>query len=117
MEEEAAAEVVEEKEGGGIASGLNNLTIETAGNKEEATEGLAEALGMEVVEDEGSEGEEGGRGNLRALGALEFLNQDADPSGTTLVDAFHGFNELSRLAMLLTVRHRWPAEARFAFSC
>ena len=41
----------------------------------------------------------------------------ADPSGTTLVDAGNGFNELNRLAMLWTVRHRWPAEARFAFNC
>ena len=35
----------------------------------------------------------------------------------TLVDARNGFNELSRLAMLWTVRHRWPAGARFAFTC
>ena len=41
----------------------------------------------------------------------------ADPSGTTLVDAGNGFNELNRLAMLWTVRHRWPVEARFAFNC
>ena len=34
-----------------------------------------------------------------------------------LVDARNGFNELSRLAMLWTVRHRWPAGARFAFNC
>ena len=53
----------------------------------------------------------------RALGALEFITQDADPSGTMLVDACNGFNKLSRLAMLCTVRHRWPAGARFAFNC
>ena len=58
---------------------------------------------MEVEEDEGSEGEEGGGGTQRALGALEFLTQDAEPSGTTLVDARNGFNELIRLAMLWTV--------------
>ena len=34
-----------------------------------------------------------------------------------LVDSHNGFNELSRLAMLWTVRHRWPAGARFAFNC
>ena len=49
--------------------------------------------------------------------ALEFLTQEAYPSGTTLVDARKGFNELSRLAMLWTVRQRWPAGARFAFNC
>ena len=59
----------------------------------------------------------GGYGNTRELGSLEFLTQDADPSGTTIVDACNGFNELSRLAMLWTVWHRWPAGAWFAFNC
>ena len=59
----------------------------------------------------------GGEGNPRALGALEFLTHDAEPSRTTLVDAHTGFNDLSRLSMLWTVRHRWPAGARFAFNC
>ena len=58
---------------------------------------------MEVEEDEGRELEEGGGGTQRALGALEFLTQEADLSGTTLVDARNGFTELSRLAMLWTV--------------
>eukprot|EP00957_Ditylum_brightwellii_P017652 1329895-Ditylum_brightwellii.AAC.1 len=39
------------------------------------------------------------------------------PGGTTLVDARNGFNELSRMAMLWTVRHRWPSGARFMFNC
>ena len=34
-----------------------------------------------------------------------------------LVDACNGFNNLSRLAILWTVRHCWPAGARFAFNC
>ena len=34
-----------------------------------------------------------------------------------LVDARNGFKELSRLAMLWTMRHRWPSGARFAFNC
>ena len=72
---------------------------------------------MEVEGDRGSEGEEEGGGTQRALEALEFLTQDAEPSGTTLVDAHNGFNELIRLVMLWTVRHRWPAGARFAFNC
>ena len=41
----------------------------------------------------------------------------ADPPGALLVDARNGFNELGRRAMLWTVRHRWPAGARFAFNC
>ena len=70
---------------------------------------MAEALGMEFEEDEGIEGEEEGGGTLRSLGALEFFTKEAEPSGTMLVDASNGFNELSRLEMLWTVRHRWPA--------
>ena len=44
-----------------------------------------EAEGSE--EDEGSEGKEGDGGTQRAPEALEFLTQEAEPSGTTLVDA------------------------------
>ena len=95
-EDEAAAEAEEDEEGSGdVLEGINNLRIETAGTEEEATEGMAEALRMEGVEDEGSEGEEGGGGTQRALEALEFLTQDVEPSGTTLVDARNGFNECS----------------------
>ena len=57
MEEKAANEVEEEEYGGGIASGLSYLFIEMAGTEEELAEGLAEALGMEVEEDEGSKSE------------------------------------------------------------
>lgn len=40
-----------------------------------------------------------------------------DPFGMTCIDARNGFNELSRKAMLWTVRHRWPIGSRFAFNC
>ena len=62
------------------------------------------------------EGNEGGDGTIRALGYLEFLTQEVEPSRTTLVGARNGFNELIRLAMLWTVWHRWPVGARFAFN-
>ena len=65
---------------------MNNLTIETVGTEEEAAEGLEATLEIEV-EERGSEGEEGGGGNQRELEALEFLTQEAEPNGTTLVDA------------------------------
>ena len=96
---------------------LNNLRIETAVSKVEAQEGLEAALGMEVEEAEGRKGEEEGGGTPRALEALELLTEESEPSGTTFVDARNGFNELSRLATLWTVRHHWPAGARFAFNC
>ena len=56
-----------------MAVGFNNLRIETAGSEEEAEEGLAAALEMEVEVDRVSEGEEGGGGTQRELEALEFL--------------------------------------------
>ena len=93
---------------------ITNLRIETAFIEEEVAEGTEEALEMQVEEEEGGEGEEGVGGTQRALEALEFLTQEAEPSSTTLID---GFNELSRLEMLWTVRHHWPAGARFAFNC
>ena len=71
---------------------------------------------MEVDEDTGSKGEDEGGETQRALGDLEFPTQDSEPSGTTLADAHNGFNKLSRLAMLWTVRHRWPAGVRFALN-
>ena len=89
--------------------------VETEETEEEAAEKLEASLEMEV-EEEGKR-EEGGDGTLRALGTLAFLNHEAEPSETTLIDARNGFNELSRLEMLWTVRHRWPEGSRFAFNC
>ena len=73
---------------------------------------LETALEMEEEEEEEGEGE----GNLMSLEATWLLTQEADPSGTTLVDACNGFNELSHLVMLWTVRHCCLAGARFAFN-
>ena len=62
------------------------------------------------------EGKEEGTGTLWALGDLEFLTQDAEPSGTTLVHAHNGLNELIQLAMMWTVQYHFPSGARFAFN-
>ena len=115
--EEADEAVEEEEQSEGIVASLSNLIIETATTEGEATEGLAAALDMEVEERKDSEGGEEGGGTLRALEALEFLTQEAEPSSTTLVDTRNGFKKLSRLAMLWTARHRWPTGARFVFNC
>ena len=72
---------------------------------------------MEVEENRGSKGEEGGDGTQSALGSLEFLTQDAEPSGITLVDVRNELNELCRLEILWAVQHRWPAGVRFALNC
>ena len=89
---------------------------------EEAADGLEVILGMasqemKVDEDRDREGEDEGGETQQALGALEFLTQEAEPIGSTLLDAHNGFDELSRLAMLWTVQHCWPAGARFVFNC
>ena len=79
------------------------LTVETDGTEEAAAEILEAAL--EIYEYKEREVEEVGEGYLRAMGAIELLTQDEEPSGTTLVDARNGFNDLSRLTMLWTVQH------------
>ena len=55
-----------------VVVGLNNLTIETAGTEEEATEGLEAALQMDIDEEgevdcEGEEEDDGTQGELGAL--------------------------------------------------
>ena len=97
----------EEEKRENVEVGLNNLSIEMAGIEEEEAEQLEAVLGMEFNREREGEGEveEGGDGTQRALGALEFLTHNVEPSGTILVDARNGFTELSRLAMLCTVRH------------
>ena len=69
-DEEEARNSEEEEYRGGLAVLLNNLTIETAGTAEEATEHLEAALGMEVEAGGGREGEEWDDGTVRALGDL-----------------------------------------------
>ena len=104
-----------------MSVGVKSLSIETVVTEEEAKEGLKAALEMEIEKEWGGEGkgegEEGSDGTQGALGALEFLTQDADPSGTTLIDACNGFNKLIRLTMLRTVQHCWLVEKRFTFNC
>ena len=113
IEEEARRPDKEEDED--EATREEGLTVETDGTEEAAAEILEAALEME--EDKDSKGGEVVSVNLRALRAIEFLTQDAEPSGPILAGAHKGFNKLSHLEILWTVRHRWPAGARFAFNC
>jgi hypothetical protein len=46
----------------------------------------------------------------------ELEESDSD-SGFLLIDANNAFNEINRINMLWTIRHEWPAGARFAFNC
>ena len=94
------------------------LNIETADIEVTEEDILVAVLEIEVEEEGEGEGkgEEGGDVTLRTLEAIKLLTQEADPGGTKLVDACNGFSELSRLAMLCTVRHHWPEGARFVFN-
>ena len=71
---------------------------------------------MEVGGEGEVKGDEGGDGTQRALGSLEFLTQESEPSGKTLVNARSMFNKLIRLEIMCNVRHCWPVGARFAFN-
>ena len=84
-----------------------------------AAERLEAALGMDIEQEGEGEGEggEGGDRTQREWGALEFLTQDAEPSGTTLIYSRNRFNEISHLKMLWTVGNCWPAGSRFVFNC
>jgi hypothetical protein len=46
----------------------------------------------------------------------ELEASDSD-SGFLLIDANNAFNEINRINMLWTIRHEWPAGARFAYNC
>ena len=105
-----------EEESVDVEVGEEQLTVVTAGTEEETAERLEASLDMEVNEEGEGQGEEGGDGNIRSLGAIEFLTQEAEPIGTTLVNACNGFNELSRLEMMWTVWHRWTEGSTFAFN-
>ena len=89
----------EEEETGGVAASLNNFRIDTAATEDETEEIFMAEQEMEVEEgrEDLMEEEEEGDGTQRALGALDLLTKDSDPSVTTIVDAHNGFNELSRL--------------------
>jgi hypothetical protein len=50
-------------------------------------------------------------------GQPESVEEDDDPFVQLMLDAFNGFNELGRKAMLWTVRHLWAPGARFALNC
>ena len=100
-----------------MAVGVESLSIDTAGTEEEAAEGLEADIEMEIGEEgEGEgEGEEGGGETLRTLEDLQFLNQESEHNGKTLIDARNRFNNLSRLEMLWTVQHCWTAGNTFNF--
>ena len=49
---------------------------------------------------------------MLALEDTGLLTQDSYPGGTAFLAALNGFNDLSRLAMLWTVRHHLPVGGR-----
>jgi hypothetical protein len=56
-------------------------------------------------------------GAIHAIKELWAMHEQEEEWGFLLVDARNAFNEACRIAMLWTVRHKWPAGARFTFNC
>ena len=83
MKEESEA-TDEEEERGGVVDGINNLSIETVGTEEDASEIFMAVQEMEAEEEreDSVEGVEGGVGTQGALGVLELLTQDANRGRT-----------------------------------
>jgi hypothetical protein len=61
--------------------------------------------------------EAGIEGGIHAMRSLWKAHEEEEKWGFLLVDARNAFNEGNRMAMLWTVRHRWPSGARFTFNC
>jgi len=61
--------------------------------------------------------EAGIEGGIHAMKLMWDIHHMEEEWGFLLIDARNAFNELNRTAMLWTVRHEWPAGARFAFNC
>jgi hypothetical protein len=61
--------------------------------------------------------EAGIEGAIHAIDELWKQFDAEEEWGFLLIDAANAFNELNRTAMLWTIRHEWPAGARFAFNC
>ena len=51
------------------------------------------------------------------MSALWDELSEGEDNGFLMIDADNGFNAYSRIRMLWTIRHLWPAGARFAFNC
>ena len=59
----------------------------------------------------------GCEGGIHAMSALWDELSVGEDFGFLLIDADNGFNAYSRIRILWTVRHVWPAGARFVFNC
>ena len=59
----------------------------------------------------------GYKGGIHGMSALWDELSAGKNYGFLLIDADNGFNAFSRILMLWTICHLWPAGARFAFNC
>ena len=83
---------------------------------------VLKVAGTEAKEECGSDQlcaglEAGIDGAVHAVRAMWKATEDNEEWGFLLVDAANAFNAGNRTAILWTVRHLWPAGARFAFNC
>ncbi len=80
----------------------------------DAGEGVKQACGIDQL----CAGLEAGiEGGIHAISELVKQHEMEEEWKFLLIDARNAFNELSRYAMLWTVRHEWPLGARFVFNC
>ena len=56
-------------------------------------------------------------GGIHGMSQLWAESEAIHKFGFLLVDARNAFNEINRVNMLWTIRHEWPAGAKFAFNC
>jgi hypothetical protein len=61
--------------------------------------------------------ESGIEGAIHAMKHQWDIHKAEEDWGFLLIDAKNAFNEMNRTVMLWTVRHEWPAGARFTFNC
>jgi hypothetical protein len=61
--------------------------------------------------------EAGVEGGIHALRLIWELHSQEEEWGFLLVDAQNAFNEGNRMKMCWTIRHVWPAGARYVFNC
>ena len=61
--------------------------------------------------------EAGIEGGIHAVEHMWDVHHQEEEWGFLLIDARNAFNEGNRTVMLWTVRHEWPAGARFSFNC
>ena len=98
-------------EDNGDQAKLSCGTTELCSGMDAGIEGAYHSIRIEADEDPSLDFDHQSTPNI-----ILSTNSQTDPTGITLIDAKNGFNEIFRLSMLWTIRHRWPKGCRYAFN-